>query len=86
MKRIVTLVTPVAFEQDIVVYEDNNKIDFVKTDMDHFYEVMVNLVQQYDIPEIRLLGAKKYANGIKDKLSEEILTKYTKNEVNIIVK
>lgn len=86
MKRIVTLVTPVAFEQDIVVYEDNNKIDFVKTDMDHFYETMVNLVQQYEVSEIRLLGAKKYANGIKDKLSEEILTKYTKNEVNIIVK
>ena len=86
MRRLVTLVSPVEYEQKIVIYEDDNKIDYIETNTDNFYTEVMSLIKKYDLKEIRLLGAKKYAQGVKDNLNKIILTQYEENQINILLK
>lgn len=84
MKKIISLLSPVSYTQTIIVYEDGNRIDLIETNVESFYEDIYKTIEKYDIEEIRLLGAKKYINNIKEKLEKETLTKFT-NNIEILI-
>lgn len=87
MKKIVGMLQPFTLFQQVLVYEDNNKIDIAEnvmiSDMD---KVILNFVDTYDITKIDLVGPVQFSKKIGKELGEAELTRYGKNilEINYI--
>ncbi len=87
MKKIVGMLQPFTLFQQVLVYEDNNKIDIAEnvmiSDMD---KVILNFVDTYDITKIDLVGPVQFSKKIGKELEKAELTRYGKNilEINYI--
>ena len=83
MKKIVTMLQPFTINQNIIVYENGNKIDLIEVNMDNINEAILNLVEKYNIKQIDFVGAKQYAKGIGNQLEKNELVKFGKSELEI---
>lgn len=83
MKKIVSVLQPFALTQDLIVYEDGNKLEIVPTTIEELNATVLKLVDKYNIEEIQFAGAKKYAKGLGKKILEAELLSYGKNKLNI---
>ncbi|MGN0992856.1 MAG: hypothetical protein ACI4PE_02950 [Bacilli bacterium] len=83
MKKIVTMLQPFTINQNIIVYENGNKIDLIEVNMDNINEAILNLVEKYNIKQIDFVGAKQYAKGIGNQLEKSELVKFGKSELEI---
>ena len=86
MKKIITVLRPFDLEQVLMVYEDGNKIDVVKTTIEDLYPSVFALMEKHESYQLDLVGPKSYAKGLKNQIEEVAMTKYETNkiEVNII--
>lgn len=78
MIKAVTVLRPFIKEQVIYVYENGNKIQAEKVEVDKVPNKILEYCDKYAIEEINLGGPKQYTRGIGRKLQESILTKYNK--------
>lgn len=83
MKKIVSIIKPFTFTQNIFVYENGNKIDVVSTDLDNLSKSLFELSEKYDTNEVDLIGNLKFSKGIKEKIETAEMTKYNENKLNI---
>lgn len=83
MKKIIAILRPFDRKQNVYVYEDNNKIAAHQVTLDDFNTFMFQLNQQYDVTQIDLSGPKQFSRGIKRRLEEEEIKKYSENKLNI---
>lgn len=83
MRKIVGILRPFDLHQTLYVYEDSNKIDYAKPTFAELNNTIFALVDQYQINDITFLGSMQFNRGIKNKLIEDELTKYSYNKLNI---
>ena len=83
MKKIVSIIKPFTFTQNIFVYENGNKIDVVSTNLDNLSKSLFELSEKYDTNEVDLIGNLKFSKGIKEKIETAEMTKYNENKLNI---
>lgn len=84
--KIVSLLKPFLFKQQIVVYDNGNKIEALNISLEDFNKSILELSNKYNIIDVELIGSKKYAEGIKNNLQKEEILKYKENKLNIIIK
>ena len=86
MKKIISIIQPFAFAQQIYVYEDGNKLDAATVGLDKLEYVILTIAEKFEITDIDLKGPSKFLEGIKTNILKEELAKYGANklEINII--
>ena len=86
MKKIIAVLRPFDRKQNIYVFEDNNKIDEKQTTLEDFNISIFQLSKEYEITQVDLSGPKQFSRGIKRKLEEAEIEKYSENKlvINII--
>lgn len=83
MKKIVSVIKPFTYNQNVFVYEDGNKIETTITNLDNLSNTLFELIDKYNINEINLIGNLKFSKGIKEKIENAEMTKYNDNKINI---
>ena len=83
MRKIVSVIKPFIFEQNIIVYEDGNKIDVVACNVNELPNNILQLANQYELTNIELAGPTSYLKGIKKQIQELELTAYETNNLEI---
>ena len=83
MREIVTVIKPFTYIQNIFVYENGNKINIVSTNIDDLPNKIIDLVDEYETSDIKLVGNSKFSKGIQEKIETAEMTKYNKNMLNI---
>ncbi len=83
MKKIVSVLKPFTFQQNIFIYEDGVRIDNLISNWDTLQEDILYIALKNNINEINLLGSNTYSEKIKEKIKELELTKYNENKLNI---
>ena len=83
MKKILSLLQPFSFKQQIYVYEDGNKLDAIEASYEEFNDKILSLAQTHGINKIEFLGPKQYSKGIAKKILEENLSKYNIEKIEI---
>lgn len=82
--KIICMLQPFAFNQQIYIYQSGNKIDTLNSTIDALNQNLIQLLDKYtDINKIEVLGPKNYAKGIGKNIEKELLTKYEMR--NIII-
>lgn len=83
MKKIVSVIKPFTYTQNVFVYENGDKIDTISTNLNDLPNTFFELVEKYDTNEINLIGNLNFSKGIKEKIENAEMTKYNKNTLNI---
>lgn len=83
MKKIVSVLKPFTFQQNIFIYEDGVRINNLISNWDTLQEDILYIALKNNINEINLLGSNTYSEKIKEKIKELELTKYNENKLNI---
>lgn len=83
MKKIVSVIKPFTYTQNVFVYENGDKIDTISTNLNDLPNTFFELVEKYDTNEINLIGNLNFSKGIKEKIENVEMTKYNKNTLNI---
>lgn len=83
MKKIVTIIKPFTYMQNLFVYEDGEKINTTSASLDDLPNLLINLVDKYETTDIQLIGNLKFLKGIKKDIEDAEITKYNKNMLNI---
>lgn len=83
MKKIVTVIKPFTYMQNLFVYEDGEKINTTSTSLDDLPNLLIDLVDKYKTTDIQLIGNLKFLKGIKKNIEDVEITKYNKNMLNI---
>lgn len=83
MKKIVSVIKPFTYNQNVFVYEDGNKIETTITNLDNLSNTLFELIDKYNTNEINLIGNLKFSKGIKEKIENAEMTKYNDNKINI---
>ena len=83
MNKIVSVIRPFTMQQNIFVYNGSNTVSITVAEMDNIEKAILNLVDEYQVNEVELVGAKKFTSGIKDKIVEAEISKYNENKLNI---
>lgn len=84
MKKIIYIARPYLAEQTLLVYEDGNKIDIVKTIMQDLNESIFSLMEKHDTYRVDLAGPKSYTKGLANLIQEKNANKFSNLEINII--
>ena len=78
---IITNIRPFMFAQQILVFDENNKIiDTRETSIKDLPENLCALVKKYNCNIIKLAGAKKYSKGLETKINALFKAKYADAE------
>lgn len=83
MKKIISVIKPFTYTQNIFVYEGGNKIDTISTNLNELPNILFDLVDKYETNDIELVGNLKFSKGIKGKIEIAEMTKYNENKLNI---
>lgn len=83
MKKIVTIIKPFTYMQNLFVYEDGEKINTTSASLDDLPNLLIDLVDKYETTDIQLIGNLKFLKGIKKNIEDAEITKYNKNMLNI---
>ena len=87
MKKIIGLLRPFQMDQTLMVYEDGNKIDIVKTSMEELHPAVFELMNKHEVYRLDLVGPRKYSTGVANQIKQasENQTKYNLKEIEINV-
>lgn len=85
MKKVVVTIQPFTVEQNILVYEDGNKIDAeTVSSVDNIVPQLIAYTKKYnDIEQIVFIGAKHYNKIYGNKFQESELVEYGNNNITI---
>ncbi len=85
MKKIVSMLQPFDANQNVIVYEDGNKLEVTQIPTSEIAEGICKLAISYQLKEINLGGAKQYAKGISKKIKEYAITEYAIEDIEVIL-
>ena len=85
MKKIVAVLRPFDRKQNVYVFENGNKIANIQVTLDEFNNSIFSLNQQYEVNQVDLSGPKQFSRGIKRKLEEAEIEKYSEHKLIINV-
>lgn len=85
MKKVMVMIQPFTVEQNILVYEDGNKIDAATvSNVDNIVPQLITYTKKYnDIEQIVFVGAKHYNKIYGNKFQESELAEYGNNNITI---
>ena len=83
MKKIMSIIKPFILEQNVIVYEDGNKIDVVSCNLNELPETMLQLATQYELTNIELAGPVSYLKGIQKQIQELEMSIYSTDNIEI---
>lgn len=83
MKKIVGILRPFLFKQQLFVYENGNKVDMVEVTMDEVAETVLGLCYSHAIREVDLTGPTKYSVKVRADIQNAEIAKYSKNDIKI---
>ena len=83
MKKIMSIIKPFILEQNVIVYEDGNKIDVASCNLNELPETMLQLATQYELTNIELAGPVSYLKGIQKQIQELEMSTYSTNNIEI---
>lgn len=85
MKKAVVMIQAFTLEQDIIIYEDGNKIDAISVaNVDMVVPQLMTYTQKYsDIEQIVFIGAKHYNKIYGNKFQESEMKEYGINKIEI---
>ena len=85
MKKVVVTIQPFTVKQNILVYEDGNKIDTeTVSSVDNIVPQLIAYTKKYnDIEQIVFIGAKHYNKIYGNKFQESELAEYGNNNITI---
>ena len=83
MKKIMSVIKPFILEQNVIVYEDGNKLDVISCTINDMPEAMLQLAKQYDLNNIELAGPVSYLKGIQKQIQELEMSTYSTNNIEI---
>ena len=85
MKKIMVMIQPFTVEQNILVYEDGNKIDAITVqNVDTIVPQLMTYTQKYtDIEQIAFVGTKHYNRIYGNKFQESEMKEYGINKIEI---
>lgn len=85
MKKVMVMIQPFTVEQNILVYEDGNKIDAATvSSVDNIVSQLITYTKKYnDIEQIVFVGAKHYNKIYGNKFQESELAEYGNNNITI---
>lgn len=85
MKKVMVMIQPFTVEQNILVYEDGNKIDAATvSSVDNIVPQLITYTKKYnDIEQIVFVGAKHYNKIYGNKFQESELAEYGNNNITI---
>lgn len=85
MKKVMVMIQPFTVEQNILVYEDGNKIDAeTVSSVDNIVPQLITYTKKYnDIEQIVFVGAKHYNKIYGNKFQESELAEYGNNNITI---
>ena len=85
MKKVVVTIQPFTVEQNILVYENGNKIDAeTVSSVDNIVPQLIAYTKKYnDIEQIVFIGAKHYNKIYGNKFQESELAEYGNNNITI---
>ena len=84
MRKIITMLQPFAKNQNVVVYENGNKIALREVSIEDLPNEVSQLVIEYNVKQIDFIGAKQYAKGLGTKIQENELLK-SNNQEDLII-
>lgn len=85
-KHIITMVQPFMIDQQVIVYENGNKIDAIQCTVDDLPTTIADKANQYEITDIQIGGPRKYNKILGNKIAEEYLSKYSTKGKEIEIK
>ena len=85
MKKIIAVLRPFDRKQNVYVFEDGNNIVCNQVTLDDFNNLIFKLQQDFDVHQVDLTGPKQFSRGIKRKLEQAEIQKYSENKLIINV-
>lgn len=73
-KKIIIILQPFASQQQVYVYEGDNKIDMDEPTLGGLENCIANLILTHKITKINLAGPRQFARGIAQDLEDKIRT------------
>lgn len=83
MNKIIGMIEPFQQIQILYIYQDNIKVDAVKTTMDDLVEDIIPLIKKYDVTEIDFRGPKKFSKKFGDEIKNSMLSRYNNSSIEI---
>ena len=83
MKKMVGIIHPFDINQTFYIYEDQNKIETIETQIDQIPEVVLKLSNTYNIYQVDLVGTRHFVEGIIKNIKEKENTQYNENKIII---
>lgn len=84
MNKIICLLNAYTLEQEIIVYENTNKVEIAKTTIENLNNKLFELVNKYNVATVSLHGARQFTKGIGQNIQKYELNKYNENKIEII--
>lgn len=84
--KIVAIVKPFGVKQEVYVFKDGVRVDFILCKMNEIKEKLLSLSKEYQLTYVELLGSKQYNAGLAKRLRELEFNKFQANEIVINVK
>lgn len=85
-KLLVVPINLFTLEQQILICDDSNTIEFARVELAKIPEVLADLAYAKNINNIKLIGNKSYATALKDEINKYAINNYTeKNQLNISI-
>lgn len=79
MKKILAVLRPFSMKQQILVYENGNKLDAATPTINELNETIINLAEKYELDQIDFHGSKHFAKGIIEQLERAQMAKYNEH-------
>ena len=83
MKKIVGIIRPFDMYQTFYVYQNGNKLDYLKIRVSDIPDTVLALSSQYQTYQVDLSGSKHYIEGIAKQIKQKEAEKYSEN--NLII-
>jgi hypothetical protein len=83
MKKIISVVKPFTYTQNVFVYDNEEKIDTIITNINDLSNTIFELSEKYKTNQVELIGNAKFGKGIKQEIEKNEMSKFNKNNLNI---
>ena len=83
MKKIVSIIKPFTYTQNVFVYENGEQIKVISTDLNNLSNKLIDLADEYETTDAELIGNVKFLQGVKKDIETAEMTRYNKNMLNI---
>lgn len=70
-RKMIIITDPYVVQQNIYVYEDNNKIDIIPSTLEDLPNNIFAISSKYEIEDVSLLGPKQYNRGLLKTIQKE---------------